>query len=131
MRSPSVFLVLLASYLLPLTTASSKKVQAHHHTSIASQLWTQTRCFANLGSLFGSSRVTAQTPYERVGNHPVFQVTTSWGAPYMSFEKAEGAESSDGGNLLGFGGDMRPVTLFYMDPEDVSLLGHLFRSQAS
>jgi hypothetical protein len=103
--------------------ASSKKsLAAHKGKTTTAKVWKQARRMTNLGGLFGSPRITAKTPYERVANHPVFQVTTSWGAAYMTFEKvdtdASGTPEDAGGNLLGFGGDMRPVTLFYMDPED-------------
>lgn len=114
---PSLTQLLLLSLLV--TFVSAKKTAHKAKASFSSAAWKQTRRMANLGNLFGSARVTSKTPYERVGNHPVFQVTTSWGAPYMSFEKVdtEGADES-ATNLLGYGGDMRPVTLFYMDPED-------------
>mmetsp|Transcript_5101 Transcript_5101/g.8371 ORF Transcript_5101/g.8371 Transcript_5101/m.8371 type:complete len:424 (-) Transcript_5101:65-1336(-) len=106
-------------------SSSSKKISSHHKKtkSVTAKAWKQARRMTNLAGLFGSPRITAKTPYERVANHPVFQVTTSWGAAYMSFEKVDTEASTKdgqvgGGNLLGFGGDMRPVTLYYMDPED-------------
>lgn len=110
---------LIVSTCLVFSLAFAKKTANKSASSLPSQAWNQARRMANLGNLFGSARVTAKTPYERVGSHPVFQVTTSWGAPYMSFEKIDtGGADESATNLLGYGGDMRPVTLFYMDPED-------------
>lgn len=125
MRISQFFLFVLlssssSSSNLVVDAAPSRKSSVHKGKSATAKVWKQARRMANLGSLFGSPRITAKTPYERVANHPVFQVTTSWGAAYMSFEKVDTEANADesGGNLLGFGGDMRPVTLFYMDPED-------------
>jgi Tic22-like family len=81
-----------------------------------SNLWIQARRVANLSHTFGSQQVTAKTPYERIASHPVFQVTTSWGAPYMNFEKIE--RSDDDATADKMGQETRPITLFYMDPED-------------
>lgn len=116
---PSLPQLFLLGGSLLFAFASAKKVHRKSASSLPSQAWHQARRLANLGNLFGSARVTSKSPYERVGSHPVFQVTTSWGAPYMSFEKIDTGGADDSAtNLLGFGGDMRPVTLFYMDPED-------------
>ena len=115
--SSLALLLLQGSFLFNLASAS--KITPSLASSIPSQAWHQVRRLANLGNIFGSARITAKTPYERVGGHPVFQVTTSWGAPYMSYEKVDtGGADESATNLLGYGGDMRPVTLFYMDPED-------------
>lgn len=103
----------LSFLLLPIVTTTADSSSAQLRALVP-----------NLSNLFGSARSTAKTPYERVANHPVFQVTTSWGAPYMTFEKVDDdmTASTKGSaadqNILGYGGDMRPVTLFYMDPED-------------
>ena len=106
--------------LLPVVTTTANS------SSSSTQQQQLRALIPNLSNLFGSARSTSKTPYERVANHPVFQVTTSWGAPYMSFEKVDDddmtASAKSGGkgdqNILGYGGDMRSVTLFYMDPQD-------------
>jgi len=99
----------LSLLLLSLSATRAKKFLS------LSNLWIQARRVANLSHTFGSPHVTAQTPYERIASHPVFQVTTSWGAPYMNFEKVDRANDDA---KVGAGQETRPVTLFYMDPED-------------
>ena len=99
----------LSVLFVSLSGASAKKVLS------LSNLWIKARRLANLSHTFGSQQSTAKTPYERIASHPVFQVTTSWGAPYMNFEKVE---RSDDDAKMGSAQETRPVTLFYMDPED-------------
>jgi len=88
--------------------------------SLPAKLATQARRMLNFGSTFGSAATCSKTPYDRVMGHPVFQVTTPWGAPYMNFEKVEKAESDLKGSadVMGPESESRPVTLFYMDYED-------------
>jgi hypothetical protein len=82
----------------------------------------EARRHLNLGSMFGSASTSSKTPYDRVMGHPVFQVTTPWGAPYMNFEKvdapAERANLQNSNDVMGPESESRPVTLFYMDPDD-------------
>ena len=73
------------------------------------------RRFTNLSSFFASQQRLAKTPYERIAGHPVFQVTTSWGAPYMNFEPNDVDGDLDPDDREGRK-DTRPVTLYYLDP---------------
>lgn len=80
----------------------------------------EARRHLNLGSMFGSA-TSSKTPYDRVMGHPVFQVTTPWGAPYMNFEKVDAVERTNlqnSNDVMGPESESRPVTLFYMDPDD-------------
>jgi len=120
-KSKMHFLCLVTLILVTLISNVSGK-QVTEPVRTLSNLWKQTRRTANLSGLFGSARTTSKTPYERVGNYPVFMVTTSWGASYMTFERLEDFEEGmdrgeDPGTKARSEG-VRPVTLFYMDPED-------------
>lgn len=86
-------------------------------------LLTKARQFTNLSSIFGSPRKNAKTAYDRVAGHPVYQVTTAWGAAYMNFEQRldeqpKSFEKSFDQPLMEMGNAMNPVTLYYMDPDD-------------
>jgi hypothetical protein len=113
MKSWWLLLAILAGMLL---------LASNVHAS--SSLFHEARRFLNLGSTFGSpTSCSKETPYDRVMGHPVFQVTTPWGAPYMNFEKVDAVERqslqlSQGGDIMGPESESRPVTLFYMDPDD-------------
>jgi Tic22-like family len=80
----------------------------------------QSRRLLNFGSIFGSA--TRASPYERIGGHPVFQVTTPWGSPYMNMERlTDTDEALDPGNAKSRGAgqeDYRSVVLFFLDPDD-------------
>lgn len=103
---------------------------AKSHQALPMALLNRARRFMNLSSLLSNQRNLAKTPYERVACHPVFQVTTSFGAPYMNFEKIEKKEEEEEEKQpedimesqaqRGFfgGGETRQVTLFYCDPMD-------------
>mmetsp|Transcript_12560 Transcript_12560/g.17821 ORF Transcript_12560/g.17821 Transcript_12560/m.17821 type:complete len:387 (-) Transcript_12560:64-1224(-) len=84
----------------------------------------QARKTLNFSSFIGSARRTAETPYDLVAGHPVFQVTTPWGAPYMNFERIMDNDDTSTDTMStktdGFDdtGAMRPVALFFMDPAD-------------
>lgn len=108
---PGLFLLLIS-----VTT----EIEASPENVLASA-WQQARRFANLSSFLGSAKRTAKTPYDRVMGHPVFQVTTPWGAPYMNFEKVSAEEQmrdNGGADVMGADSESRPVTLFYMDAQD-------------
>ena len=87
--------------------------------SIPAKLVTQARRILNFGSTFGSP-TSSKSPYDRVMGHPVFQVTTPYGAPYMNFEKVDTADADlkASADVMGPESESRPVTLFYMDYED-------------
>ena len=86
----------------------------------------QTRRLLNFGSIFGSA--THASPYERVCGHPVFQVTTPWGSPYLNMEKMTdqdealnpGSDKARSGSMTATDGndEYRQVALFFMDPDD-------------
>lgn len=82
----------------------------------------QSRRLLNLGSIFGSA--THASPYDRVAGHPVFQVTTPWGSPYLNMEKLTDAhEVMDPGDDTKkkdatFQDTYRQVALYFMDPDD-------------
>ena len=86
----------------------------------------QTRRLLNFGSTFGSA--TQASPYDRVCGHPVFQVTTPWGSPYLNMEKlSDQDEALDAGSDKDKSGSIRDasaadeyrqVALFFMDPDD-------------
>jgi hypothetical protein len=91
----------------------------------------QARRLFNLNSLMGNP--TAQSPYDRVLGHPIFQVTTAWGSPYMNMEKLTDLDESsagDGSNVISQKNpnslrsiseeqnEYRTVTLYFMDPDD-------------
>lgn len=90
----------------------------------------QARRVLNFSSLFGNP--TALSPYERIRGHPVFQVTTAWGSPYMNMEKLtdlDEAMGEDGSvvsqknpsNMRSISeeqNEYRTVTLYFMDPDD-------------
>ena len=90
------------------------------------QIPRQIRRFLNVGSLFGSA-TQSDTPYDRVGGHPVFSVTTPWGSPYMNMEKVsdmdrqqqqQNARSSKTQSVTDESGEYRTVCLYFMDPDD-------------
>lgn len=91
----------------------------------------QSRRWLNLGSIFGSA--THASPWERVAGHPVFQVTTPWGSPYLNMEKRTDAhEVMDPGDDTkkdkAFQDTYRQVALFFLDPDD-ALAVHCEMSQ--
>ncbi|GKY96542.1 hypothetical protein MPSEU_000613800 [Mayamaea pseudoterrestris] len=88
------------------------------------QIPRQIRRFLNLNSLFGSA-TQSDTPYDRVGGHPVFSVTTPWGSPYMNMEKVSGLDQDTArtsGNkpqsVTDESNEFRTVCLYFMDPDD-------------
>lgn len=116
------FSLCLFSLIVVASISTVRGGKASESVLALSNLCRQTRRITNLSGLFGSARTTSKTPYDRVGNYPVFMVTTSWGAPYMTFERIDDVdEGMDMGqaqaNKPG-SENVRPVTLFYMDPED-------------
>lgn len=105
------FVLYLLFPFTPLVSADS---------SMGAKLATQVRRMLNFGSTLGSA-TSSKTPYDRVMGHPVFQVTTPWGAPYMNFEKVQQADAASlkgSADVMGPESESRPVTLFYMDYED-------------
>mmetsp|Transcript_4737 Transcript_4737/g.10064 ORF Transcript_4737/g.10064 Transcript_4737/m.10064 type:complete len:448 (+) Transcript_4737:98-1441(+) len=85
----------------------------------------------NLSSIFGSP--TAAPSYERVAGQPVFAVTTSWGSPYLIFERTKAEEGEGGGvddaknnDEANFNEvyqpkqDARQVVLYFLDPDDAA-----------
>ena len=97
---------------------------------LPSKVWVQTRRLLNLNSIFGSA--TRAAPYDRITGHPVFQVTTPWGSPYLNMERKTGDDvvKTDSDNSLENFGDgsseIRQVALFFMDPDDaLSLHGEM------
>jgi hypothetical protein len=90
------------------------------------QIPRQIRRFLNVGSLFGSA-TQADTPYDRIGGHPVFSVTTPWGSPYLNMEKRSDMEqdNTDDNNskdtpqsVTEESNEYRTVCLYFMDPDD-------------
>lgn len=82
------------------------------------------RRLVNFNGLFGSS--TSASPYERVGGHPVFSVTTSFGSPYMTMEKLSDLDETvpvdlpqkEQQSLSEEQSEVRMVALYFMDPAD-------------
>lgn len=98
--------------------------------NLPSKVWIQSRRMLNFNSIFGSA--TRAEPYDRIAGHPVFQVTTPWGSPYLNMERKVDDEVVKPGddrsvdNLLDGTGEMRQVSLFFMDPDDaLSMHGEL------
>lgn len=124
----------LLGFLLLSTTVSASDIPIH------AQIPRQIRRFLNLGSLFGSA-VHSSTPYDRVGGHPVFSVTTPWGSPYMSMElNLDATAVRDRQPLRGEdkravtdvdeSDDYRMVCLYFMDPDDaIGLHGEMKQMQ--
>lgn len=100
--------------------ASTAVVDAILDDIASSSAAKQSRRLLNLGSIFGSA--TRASPYERIGGHPVFQVTTPWGSPYMNMERLTDTEEAiDPGNAKSRGSGeevYRSVVLFFLDPDD-------------
>ena len=80
----------------------------------------------NLSSIFGSP--TSAASYERISGQPVFAVTTSWGSPYLIFERTEdevGASADD--DQIDFNEAyqqkqaQRQVVLYFLDPDDAAV----------
>jgi len=105
--------------LIRLSMAAALLLSLVSGDSLPGKLATQARRMLNFGSTFGSA-TSSKTPYDRVMGHPVFQVTTAWGAAYMNFEKVDQADAaaSASADVMGPESESRPVTLFYMDYED-------------
>lgn len=90
-------------------------------SDLGSTLLTQSRRLLNFGSIFGSA--TYASPYDRVAGHPVFQVTTPWGSPYLNMERLTDEEfinsgSDDRKQNAAAQEEYRQVALFFMDPDD-------------
>lgn len=94
-------------------------------------LVTQARRLLNFNSLVGNP--CSQSPYDRIIGHPVFQVTTAWGSPYMNMEKLTDLDETPGGDgsnvvsnknpnslrsISEEQNEYRTVTLYFMDPDD-------------
>jgi hypothetical protein len=92
---------------------------------------TQGRRWLNFGSLLGSPK-SAETPYDRILGHPVFQVCTAWGSSYMNMEKLTDIEDTklSDSNVLSAKNpnqlksiseetnEYRTISLYFMDPDD-------------
>lgn len=87
----------------------------------------QTRRLLNFNSIFGSA--THASPFDRVAGHPVFQVTTPWGSPYLNMEKLTdqdealnpGSDQARSGSMTANNdetNEYRQVALYFMDPDD-------------
>lgn len=86
-------------------------------SDLGSAVVKQGRRLLNLGSIFGSA--TYASPYDRVAGHPVFQVTTPWGSPYLNMEKLTDLdETMNPGGTANAQEEYRQVALFFMDPDD-------------
>jgi len=91
---------------------------------------TKTRQIFNFSNLFGSA--TSKPAYDRLASQPVFAVTTSWGSPYLLYERRDETESSlefdddtepEEYNAVRGSGDRREgkthqVALYFMDEDD-------------
>lgn len=91
---------------------------SHAHPGRAlSAIVTQSRRLVNLGSFFGSA--TKASPCSRVAGHPVFQITTPYGSPYLNMERLtdqdEAVQSFDKSDEQS---EYRSVALFFLDPDD-------------
>ena len=59
---------------------------------LLSKVTTRARQLFNFSNLFGSA--TMKPAYDRLASQPVFAVTTSWGSPYLLYERRDESESS-------------------------------------
>jgi len=121
-RPSAGLLLILASLVL----SSTQVVSA----SIGSVLRPIRRTL-NLSSIFGSP--TSAASYDRISGQPVFAVTTSWGSPYLIFERtkedevgASAAASADDDEQIDFNEAYqqkqatRQVVLYFLDPDDAA-----------
>lgn len=89
---------------------------------LPSTLYIQSRRFLNFNSVFGSA--TRAPPFDRIAGHPVFQVTTPWGSPYLNMERrmddevVKTDEATTSENLVDDMSEVRSVALFFLDPDD-------------
>jgi hypothetical protein len=121
MQLPLVPPLLLLTCLAPIVAVAD--------TSLPIQIARQTRRFLNIGSVFGSA-TRSDNPYDRVGGHPVFSVTTPWGSPYLNMEKRSDMDMDQDGNreaisklsstqsITDESSEYRTVCLYFMDPDD-------------
>jgi len=121
-RPSAGLLLILASLVL----SSTQVVSA----SIGSVLRPIRRTL-NLSSIFGSP--TSAASYDRISGQPVFAVTTSWGSPYLIFERTKedevgalAAASADDDEQIDFNEAYqqkqatRQVVLYFLDPDDAA-----------
>ncbi|CAB9502025.1 expressed unknown protein [Seminavis robusta] len=104
---------------LVLLAGAAASVDAFLDDILSSPVSKETRRFLNFGSLFGSA--TRASPYDRISGHPVFQVTTPWGSPYMNMERLTDMDEAidpGTGSKPGSREEFRSVALFFMDPDD-------------
>ena len=118
---PSAMLLLIAASL-----ALSSPAHVVSAASIGSVL-SPIRRTLNLSSIFGSP--TSAASYDRISGQPVFVVTTSWGSPYLIFERTKEDQvgaSADDDEQIDFNEAYqqkqatRQVVLYFLDPDDAA-----------